>query len=244
MKRLSVVIPVLDEAPNLAELLPSLVADNCEIVVVDGGSRDRSVEVARAVAGVRVIENATPRAVQMNRGAAAAGGEVLRSDIKHLETSTGGVILKTHGDDIEADKVVIAAGAWSHLLAEKLGANVPLETERGYHLELAGASKQPSVPVMDAARKFVATPMDGTLRLAGLLEFGGLVAPPSRAPTDSLLRGAKAMLPGLEFNSKRTWMGHRPAPADSLPVIGSAPASRQNFCQATYEKPRLGCRER
>ncbi len=82
---------------------------------------------------------------------------------------------------------------------------------------------------MDAARKFVATPMDGTLRLAGLLEFGGLDAPPSRGPTDMLLRGAKAMLPGLEYESKRTWMGHRPAPADSLPVIGPAPASRHVY---------------
>jgi D-amino-acid dehydrogenase len=82
---------------------------------------------------------------------------------------------------------------------------------------------------MDAARKFVATPMDGTLRLAGLLEFGGLNAPASNGPTDSLLRGAKAMLPGLEYDSKRTWMGHRPAPADSLPVIGPAPASRHVY---------------
>ena len=163
------------------------------------------------------------------KGFSAAGGEVLRADIKQAETSGDGVILKTHGDDIEADKVVIAAGAWSHLLAKNLGANVPLETERGYHLELSGASKQPTVPVMDAARKFVATPMDGTLRLAGLLEFGGLNAPPSRGPTDLLLRGAKAMLPGLEYDSKRTWMGHRPAPADSLPVIGPAPASRHVY---------------
>ncbi len=163
------------------------------------------------------------------KGFSAAGGEVLRADIKQAETSGDGVTLKTHGDDIEADKVVIAAGAWSHLLAKNLGANVPLETERGYHLELSGASKQPTVPVMDAARKFVATPMDGTLRLAGLLEFGGLNAPPSRGPTDLLLRGAKAMLPGLEYESKRTWMGHRPAPADSLPVIGPAPASRHVY---------------
>jgi D-amino-acid dehydrogenase len=160
---------------------------------------------------------------------AAAGGEILQADIRQVETSTDSVILKTHGDDIEAEKAVIAAGAWSHLLAEKLGANVPLETERGYHLELSGANKQPRVPVMDAARKFVATPMDGTLRLAGLLEFGGLDAPASSGPTDSLLRGAKAMLPGLEYDSKRTWMGHRPAPADSLPVIGPAPASRHVY---------------
>lgn len=163
------------------------------------------------------------------KGFSAAGGEVIRANIQQVDTSTEGVVLKTDGEDIEADKVVIAAGAWSHLLAEKLGANVPLETERGYHLELSGANKQPSVPVMDAARKFVANPMDGALRLAGILEFGGLDAPASRGPTELLLRGAKAMLPGLEYESKRTWMGHRPAPADSLPVIGPAPANRHVY---------------
>jgi D-amino-acid dehydrogenase len=163
------------------------------------------------------------------KGFAAAGGEVVRANIEQVDTSAGGVVLKTDGADIQADRVVIAAGAWSHLLAEKLGANVPLETERGYHLELSGANKQLSVPVMDAARKFVATPMDGALRLAGIIEFGGLNAPASAGPPDLLLRGAKAMLPGLEYDSKRTWMGHRPAPADSLPVIGPAPANRRVY---------------
>lgn len=163
------------------------------------------------------------------KGFAAAGGVVIRADIKQVATGDGGVVLKTDGDDIEADKVIIAAGAWSHYLAAQLGANVPLESERGYHLELLGASKRPSVPVMDAARKFVATPMDGALRLAGVVEFGGLEAPASKGPPDLLLRGAKALLPGLEYESKRTWMGHRPAPADSLPVIGPAPASRRVY---------------
>lgn len=160
---------------------------------------------------------------------AAAGGEIIQTNILEVDIINNGVVLKTNGNDIEAEKVIIAAGAWSHYLAAKLGANVPLETERGYHLDLVGANKQLSLPVMDAARKIVATPMDGALRLAGVLEFGGLDAPASKGPPNLLLRGAKAMLPGLEFESKRTWMGHRPAPADSLPVIGQAPASRQVY---------------
>ena len=163
------------------------------------------------------------------KGFAAAGGKVIRANVKQVDTGDDGVVLKTDGDDIKADKVIIAAGAWSHFLAAKFGANVPLETERGYHLDLLRANKQPSVPVMDAARKFVATPMDGALRLAGVLEFSGLDAPASSGPPELLLRGAKAMLPGLEYEAKRTWMGHRPATADSLPVIGPAPASRQVY---------------
>lgn len=165
------------------------------------------------------------------KGFAAAGGQVTQANIKDVTFNDARITLKCDGDsdDMEFDKVVIAAGAWSHLLAGKLGANVPLETERGYHLELIKANKQPSVPVMDAARKFVATPMDDALRLAGVLEFGGLEAPASKGPTDLLLRGAREMLPGLEFESKKPWLGHRPATADSLPVLGSAPISKRVF---------------
>ena len=159
------------------------------------------------------------------RSFAAGGGEVVRANIKQVLASDSGVTLKTAGDDIKADKVIIAAGAWSNFLAADLGANVPLESERGYHLELLGANKQPAQPVMDAARKFVANPVDGALRLAGIVEFGGLNAPPSRGPIELLMRGAKGMLPGLEFEAKRTWMGHRPATVDSLPVIGPAPGN-------------------
>lgn len=155
----------------------------------------------------------------------AAGGEIVRANIRQVDPNDRRVTLKTDGNDIEADQVIVAAGAWSNRLAAELGANVPLESERGYHLELMSANRQPAVPVMDAARKFVAVPMDEALRLAGVVEFGGLDAGPSNGPQDLLLRGAKAMLPGLEFEAKRTWMGHRPAPADSLPVIGPAPAS-------------------
>ena len=132
-------------------------------------------------------------------------------------------MLGAAGGDIAAGAAVIAAGAWSASLARRLGANVPLESERGYHVELVGPSLRPAVPVMNAAQKFVATPMDTGLRLAGLIEFGGLSAPPSDGPLDLLLRGARAMFPGLEFEAVRTWLGHRPATADSLPVIGQSP---------------------
>jgi len=158
---------------------------------------------------------------------AAAGGDIIRANITHVKALGDVAILNSDDDDIKADKVVIAAGAHSQVLAKPLGATVPLESERGYHLELIGANKQPSVPVIDAARKFVATPMNGTIRLAGIVEFGGLDAPPSTGPINLLIRGAKAMLPGLEYESRRTWLGHRPATADSLPVIGPAPTARQ-----------------
>jgi rSAM/selenodomain-associated transferase 2 len=75
---LTVIIPVLNEAPNLERLLPRLVADcrGAEIIVVDGGSVDGSKEVARRH-GARVFASRRGRARQMNAGAAAATGDIL-----------------------------------------------------------------------------------------------------------------------------------------------------------------------
>jgi rSAM/selenodomain-associated transferase 2 len=78
--RLGVVIPALDEAANLARLLPDLLRrarPDAEIIVVDGGSRDGTTKVVRGQAGVRLLESARGRARQMNAGARQVGGDVL-----------------------------------------------------------------------------------------------------------------------------------------------------------------------
>ena len=87
----------------------------------------------------------------------------------------------------------------------------------------------PRAPVMLASGKFVITPMDGRLRLAGIVELGGLDAPPSRAPFNLLRRLATAAIPGLTWDREDEWMGHRPAPADSIPVIGAVPGIEGAF---------------
>ena len=72
---LAIVVPMLDEAATLPALLVHLAgwrARGCEVVLVDGGSRDDSVEMARA-AGFRVLIAERGRARQMNAGAQACG---------------------------------------------------------------------------------------------------------------------------------------------------------------------------
>ena len=155
------------------------------------------------------------------------GGDLVIAEVKDIIRDGNRVTgVRTNGKVIACDAAVLTSGVWSGPLAKKLGVNVPLESERGYHVELWNPSFIPKNPSMIAAGKFVATPMDGRLRLAGIVEFGGLAAPPSKAPVELLLRHARAAFPGLTWDKATEWMGHRPSTDDSLPVIGEAPDVR------------------
>lgn len=160
----------------------------------------------------------------------AQGGRIVRGEVTDFVREDGRVAgLRIGGETLACSAAVLAAGVWSKPLSRKLGIDVPLESERGYHVELWEPSVAPRAPCMIASGKFVITPMDGRLRLAGIVEFGGLDAPPSRAPFELLMRNVRAALPGLRWKDKTEWMGHRPAPADSIPVIGEAPDAKGAF---------------
>ena len=75
--KISVVIPALNEAENILSCLESVKNQYCEfeVIVVDGGSRDGTVDLARPQA--RVIRSEKGRALQMNSGARLCTGEVL-----------------------------------------------------------------------------------------------------------------------------------------------------------------------
>ena len=79
MSRLSIIMPVLDEGENVAATLDALAdmrALGIEVIVVDGGSRDATIQRARLRAD-RVISAPRGRALQMNAGAEQASGDVL-----------------------------------------------------------------------------------------------------------------------------------------------------------------------
>ncbi|MDJ0626730.1 MAG: FAD-binding oxidoreductase [Rhodobacter sp.] len=157
--------------------------------------------------------------------AEARGARILKAEVTDIVRDGGRVTgLRAGGETIACNALVLATGVWSGPLAKTLGIDVPLESERGYHLELWEPNIMPRSPVMVASGKFVATPMEERLRLAGIVEFGGLDAAPSRAPFRLLERNIRAAIPGLEWKETVEWMGHRPSVADSIPLIGEAPS--------------------
>ncbi|MGP1397848.1 MAG: NAD(P)/FAD-dependent oxidoreductase [Inquilinaceae bacterium] len=160
----------------------------------------------------------------------AQGGRLVRGEVTDVAVEDGRVTgVRVAGETLPCAAAAITAGVWSKALCRTLGLEVPLESERGYHVDLWEPTMVPRAAFMIAAGKFVITPMDGRLRLAGIVEFGGLEAPPSRAPFDLLMRNARSALPGLRWTKTTEWMGHRPAPADSIPVIGEVPGARGAF---------------
>ncbi len=135
----------------------------------------------------------------------------------------GGVVVTGPQMTVQAKRVVIAAGAHSRALAAQAGDRVPLDTERGYHLEWDMQTPRLSRPTCPTTRGFYLCPMSGRLRVAGTVELGGLTAPPSAHRLALLANGARALFPDLG-KPDREWMGFRPSMPDSLPVIGASRA--------------------
>jgi D-amino-acid dehydrogenase len=129
------------------------------------------------------------------------------------------------GGELDIDGVVVAAGAWSHLWARRLGIKVLLEAERGYHLTIPDPGVSISRAITRESHPGAISPMDVGLRVAGTDEFAGLDAPEDWRRADVLWHNAKRILPGLrEIDaSVSKWMGRRPGTPDSLPVIDRAP---------------------
>lgn len=155
--------------------------------------------------------------------ARSVGAGFLQARVERLTRQVDGVVLDGGGPGgafhLHARRVVIAAGAHSRDLSRQVGDRVPLDTERGYHVEYDMAAPRLNRPACPTARGFYLCPMEGRLRVAGTVELGGLTAPPSAHRLAALEKGARAIFPDLPAPA-RTWMGFRPSMPDSLPVIG------------------------
>jgi D-amino-acid dehydrogenase len=161
----------------------------------------------------------------------------IRARVERLTRGAQGITLTGPGLNLRAARVVLAAGAWSKRLAAQAGDRVPLDTERGYHLEYDLPENPLTRQTSPVARGFYFCPMQGRLRVAGTVELGGLSAPPSPHRWAVMERGARAILPQLGAPSRR-WMGFRPSIPDSRPVIG--PSRLGNDVVHAYGHGHLG----
>tara|TARA_B100000902_G_scaffold361450_1_gene378905 strand:+ start:55 stop:1290 length:1236 start_codon:yes stop_codon:yes gene_type:complete len=147
------------------------------------------------------------------------GGKFIKSDVESIRFDDQKPILKTNLEEFKFDKIIIACGAFSKKLTDKLDEKIPLETERGYHVHFKNCDNLLNRPVIFSNRGFGITPMEQGLRVVGTVEFGGLNNPLSKSRIKNLINNAKFMLGDLPDHEDE-WLGFRPTLPDFLPVMG------------------------
>ena len=153
------------------------------------------------------------------------GGEFLRQRVVDIEARADNVQIRLdNGGHLQTGQLVISAGAFSRNIAGAGLKNLPLDTERGYHIEFDDCTEQLSRPVAWNAAGFYATPMQQGMRFAGTVEIAGYSNRRNPRNLAFLKRKASEMLP-VSGQPDREWLGFRPTLPDSLPVIGHSTLS-------------------
>lgn len=155
---------------------------------------------------------------------AADGGVLVRDEVLRLDTrARRSPLVRCREASHEADKVVIAAGAWSPRLAAQLGIRILIVPERGYHAMLPHADVGLKTAIHYGDRLVSMTPMSDGLRVSSGAELAAVDAAPNWARRDVVVEAAKALYPDLDDAGATRWMGSRPSTPDSLPVVGAHP---------------------
>ena len=148
------------------------------------------------------------------------GGKFIQENITEIkQIGENQTIIKSENEEYKFEKSVIASGAFSKNLTDQLGENIPLDTERGYHVHFKGMDNLISRPVIFLDRGFGMTPMNQGLRAVGTVELGGLKNPPSKKRIQYIINCAKELLPQLGEHEDE-WLGFRPTLPDFLPILG------------------------
>lgn len=152
----------------------------------------------------------------------ARGGRFGAGEVRGLRIDAQGASVALGDEALAADRIVVAAGAWSKTLAASVGDHVRLDTERGYHVLFPQGRDLLKRPVCYTEHGFYMTPMADGLRAAGTVELAGL-APPLNERRTAVIRNAVARLLPSAGKGTTEWLGFRPSMPDSLPVIGRSP---------------------
>ena len=144
--------------------------------------------------------------------------------IRHLETTRG---------RYTADNYVLATGAWTPQLTERLRLRLPVQPGKGYSLTMPRPAACPVTPCYFNERSVVATPWKSGFRLGGTMEFSGFNSDILARRVQNLRTAAQEYLQEpLGEPVMEEWVGMRPMVYDDLPIIDHAP-NHPNLIVAT-----------
>lgn len=132
--------------------------------------------------------------------------------------------IETTNGTIEPKEVVLAAGAWSSILAKQLGAPILMEPAKGYSVTVKkrSAEQGPTRPLAIDDSKVAITPLGhDRFRFSSTLELAGFDPSINQKRLDVNRESLETVLPDMEvIDAEETWAGYRPLTPDGLPYIG------------------------
>ncbi len=171
--------------------------------VVDAQRLARALPAALEAAGVRTVRAAAAALV-------ADGGRIR------------GVRLRD-GRELEAGRVVLAAGAWSGSL-DGLPRPLPVRPVRGQMLRYPPGAAELSRLLANLGGRYLVPRPDGTLLAGSTMEAAGFDASATETGVRAVRRAAERMLPALEGTEPvDRWAGLRPGTPDEMPILGPDP---------------------
>jgi D-amino-acid dehydrogenase len=223
-----------DRRALLAELTEmEALGQKVDVEVLDGAEARRrepalTAEVGAALQlhGQRFIDpprfvGALATAVQ-ERGTALRLGLTVR-DVLDLGDA---VVLHTPEGVHRFDAVVVATGADLNRLTGRFGVRRPVQAGRGYSFSVA-AARLPAGPVYLPTQRVACTPLDGRLRVAGMMEFRRPEEPLDLRRIRAIVDAVAPFLRDLDLDDRRDeWVGSRPCTPDGLPLIGPTTSTR------------------
>ncbi len=191
-----------------------------------------SDEIGAAVVlfGQRFIEpgrfvHALADSVRGRGGEIREGAEV--TGVDDTGGARGGVEVRTSGGGAgRFDAVVLANGVWLGDLARRFGVREIVQAGRGYSFSVP-MERVPEGPVYFPSQRVACTPMDGRLRVAGMMEFRRPDAPLDPRRIRAIVEAARPLLRGADLAARHDeWVGSRPCTRDGLPLIGATRSPR------------------
>lgn len=118
------------------------------------------------------------------------------------------------------DAVVLATGALLGRHARRFGVTQVVQAGRGYSFSVPVA-QPPAGPVYLPIQRVACTPLQGRLRVAGMMEFRRPDEPLDQRRIEAIVEAARPMLTGVNLQDRENeWVGSRPCTIDGLPLIG------------------------
>lgn len=193
------------------------------------GERAREVEphlsedvsMAVAIRGQQYL-NPSDFVAALAKSVRDRGGKIVEQvPVTAVQRRQGTVVARGPGGELEADAIVVAAGAWAGKLLSGHGVRVPIYGGRGYSFTVA-VERPFSGPLYFPVARLAITPQGERVRLAGIMEFGSPDAAMRRRRVDHMIRASKTLLCGVDWSTRADdWMGPRPLSADGVPVVGA-----------------------